>query len=93
MGKLSFHPDVAYQSSQFFEVLNIPRLRQGAYALVGGHIDFETRDGRWSASLWAKNLTNQFYFTSRIDLLAGFGFDLNHIGNPRTYGATVGFKF
>lgn len=93
MGKLSLHPDVAYQSSQFFEVLNVPRLRQPSYALVGGHIDWESADGRFNASIWGKNLTDKFYFTSRVDLLAGFGFDYNHIGNPRMYGVTVGAKF
>lgn len=93
MGKVSVHPDVSYQSSQFFEVLNVPRLRQTSYALVGGHIDWESADGRFNASVWGKNLTDKFYFTSRVDLLAGFGFDYNHIGNPRTYGVTVGAKF
>jgi iron complex outermembrane receptor protein len=92
-GKLSFHPDLSYQSSQYFEVLNIPRLRQSSYALLGGHIDYETAGGRFSASLWAKNIAQTFYFTSRVDLLAGFGLDYNHIGNPRTYGATIGYKF
>lgn len=92
-GRLSFHPEMSYQSNQYFEVLNIPRLRQSAYAIVGAHLDFETADGRWNASIWGKNLTNKHYFTSRVDLLAGFGFDYNHIGNPRTYGITVGTKF
>ncbi|OYW50006.1 MAG: TonB-dependent receptor [Novosphingobium sp. 28-62-57] len=93
MGKLSIHPDIAYQSSQFFEVLNVPRLEQPAYAIVGGHIDWESADGRFNASVWGKNLTDKFYFTSRVDLLAGFGFDYNHIGNPRMYGVSVGVKF
>lgn len=93
MGKFSLHPDIAYQSSQFFEVLNVPRLRQSSYALVGGHIDWGSADGRFNASIWGKNLTDKFYFTSRVDLLAGFGFDYNHIGNPRMYGVTVGAKF
>lgn len=93
MGKLSIHPDISYQTSQFFEVLNIPRLRQTSYAIVGGHIDWESANGRFNASIWGKNLSDKFYFTSRVDLLAGFGFDYNHIGNPRTYGITVGAKF
>ncbi len=93
MGKISLHPDIAYQTSQFFEVLNIPRLRQTSYAIVGGHIDWESADGRFNASIWGKNLSNKFYFTSRVDLLAGFGFDYNHIGNPRTYGVSVGATF
>ena len=89
-GKLSLHPDLSYVSSQYFEVFNIPRLKQRGYALVGGHIDFER--GPWTASIWGKNLTNKFYFTSRVDLISGFGFDYNHVGAPRTFGVTVGHK-
>lgn len=92
-GTLSFHPEIAYQTNQFFEVLNVARLRQGSYAVVSAHLDFETADGRWNASIWGKNLTDKQYFTSRVDLLAGFGFDYNHIGNPRTYGISIGTKF
>jgi iron complex outermembrane receptor protein len=92
-GRLSLHPEFSYASSQFFEVINVPRLEQKGYALLSGHIDYKSADDRWSASLWAKNLTNKLYFTSRIDLLGGFGFDYNHIGAPRTYGATVSVYF
>jgi iron complex outermembrane receptor protein len=92
-GKVSVHPDVSYASAQYFEVVNVPRLRQEGYALLSGHIDYQSPDGNWTASLWAKNLTNEFYFTSRIDLLNGFGFDYNHIGAPRTYGGTVQLRF
>ncbi|MDF8331782.1 TonB-dependent receptor [Novosphingobium cyanobacteriorum] len=92
-GEISVHPEIAYQASQFFEVINVPRLRMASYALVGGHIDWESEDGRFNASVWGRNLGNKLYFTSRVDLLAGFGFDYNHIGNPRTYGVTVGAKF
>ncbi|WP_332769190.1 TonB-dependent receptor [Phenylobacterium sp.] len=92
-GKLSLHADLSYASSQYFEVLNIPRLRQDRYALVSAHIDWESADGAWNASIWGKNLTDRFYFTSRVDLLAGFGFDYNHVGAPRTFGVTVGRSF
>ncbi len=92
-GKLSLHGDLAYSSSQYFEVLNISRLQQKSYALLSGHIDWESSNGRWNASIWGKNLTNKFYFTSRVDLLAGFGFDYNHISAPRSYGITVGVKY
>lgn len=92
-GKLSLHPEMSYQTSQFFEVVNIPRLRQNSYALLGGHIDWESKDKRWNVSVWGKNLADKQYFTSRVDLLAGFGFDYNHIGNPRTYGITLGMEF
>ena len=92
-GKFSIIADMAYTSGQFFDVSNTPRLEQEGYALFSGHIDWESADERWIVSVWGKNLTNKFYFTSRVDVLAGFGFDYNHLAAPRTYGVTVGVKF
>jgi iron complex outermembrane receptor protein len=71
----------------------VARLRQPSYALYGGHIDWTSADDRFTVSAWARNLGNKLYFTSRIDLLSGFGFDYNHIGTPRMYGVTAGVKF
>ena len=92
-GKLSASGDLAYTSSQFFDVVNTSRLRQSGYALLSGHIDWSSANERVNVSIWGKNLTNKLYFTSRVDLLAGFGFDYNHLAAPRTYGITVGTKF
>jgi iron complex outermembrane recepter protein len=92
-GKLGASVDLSYSGSQYFETLNVPRLQQGGYALIGAHLDWESADGKWNASVWGKNLTDKFYFTSRIDLLLGFGLDYNHVGAPRSYGITVGLKF
>lgn len=92
-GKFSASGDLAYTSSQFFDVVNTSRLRQSSYALLSGHIDWSSANERINVSIWGKNLTNKFYFTSRVDLLAGFGFDYNHLAAPRTYGITVGTKF
>jgi iron complex outermembrane recepter protein len=92
-GKFSGTADLAYTSSQFFDVVNTARLEQDGYALLSGFLRWESANGRFNASIWGKNLTNKFYFTSRVDLLAGFGFDYNHLATPRTYGITVGTTF
>ena len=92
-GSLSAHVDVAYSASQYFEVINVPRLQQGSYTLLNAHLDWESADGKWTAAVWGKNLADKFYHTSRVDLLAGFGFDYNHIGAPRTFGISAGMKF
>lgn len=93
IGTFSGTADLAYTASQFFDVVNTPRLEQGGYTLLSGFIRWESADGRYNASIWGKNLTNEFYFTSRVDLLAGFGFDYNHVAAPRTYGVTLGTTF
>lgn len=82
----------SYASSQFFEIMNVERLRQHGYAVFNGHIDWESADGRWNASVWGRNLGNKFYSTAGIDL-SGFGFDYKQWGTPRTYGVTVGTHF
>ncbi len=43
-------------------------------------------------AVWGKNLTEEEYRTSAIDL-AGFGYDYSHIGAPRMFGAEVTFRF
>lgn len=82
--------DASYVSSQFFEIVNIPRLRQSSYALLGTSVEYAS--GPMALSVWAKNLGDKVYFTSRIDL-SGFGFDYNHVGAPRTYGVTAKVTF
>jgi iron complex outermembrane recepter protein len=92
-GALTIHPEMAYQSSQYFEIFNVARLQQNGYAVFGGHLDWESANGSFNASAWARNLGNKSYFTTRGDLLSGFGFDYNHLGDPRTYGVTFGVTF
>ena len=87
-GKVSLPPSLAYQSSQYFEVINEPILRQPGYALFDAHLDWESADGHWNASAWVKNAGQRFYFTSRVDLLAGFGFIYYHIGAPAATAST-----
>ena len=88
--RLTLRADAAYTSAQFFEIVNIPRLRQPGYALLGAGMDWVRGD--WTLSLWGRNLTDRTYFTARIDL-SGFGFDYNHVGTPRTYGASIRREF
>lgn len=87
---LSLHGGVSYVAPQFFEIMNVPRLRQNGYALLEARA--ELRRGPWTLAVWGKNLTDRQYFTSRIDL-SGFGFDYNHIGTPRTFGGTLKFTY
>ncbi len=91
-GKLVLSGSGSYASSQFFEIMNVERLKQGGYALFNAHLDWTSADGRWNAALWGRNLGQKFYTTAGIDL-SGFGFDYKQWGTPRTYGVTVGTSF
>ena len=56
-------------------------------------LQFDAASDRWSAALWVRNLAEEEYRTSVIDLQASFGFDYSHVGAPRTYGAELTYRF
>lgn len=68
---------------------------QDSYALLNARVTFTTVDGRWSFSLWGKNLTDEVYKTQY------FSFDGNTLltpgalvlGEPRMYGADIRLNF
>lgn len=90
-GRLSLHPDISYVSSHYFDIFNTSYLKQSGYVLFGAHVDYER--GPFTASAWAKNLSDKFYTTAQVDGLGAFGFVYNHVGTPRTFGVTVGYEF
>jgi iron complex outermembrane receptor protein len=83
---LAFQMSGNYVAAQFFEPFNIDRLEQEAYTLVNARIALRANDGVWELGAWGNNLTDEFYLTSAVDLLGGFGYDYSHRGAPRSYG-------
>ena len=50
-GKLVLSGSGSYASSQFFEIMNVERLKQRGYALFNAHLDWTSADGRWNAAV------------------------------------------
>lgn len=64
--------------------------------LIDSYTTFNLRggillDSGFNATIWAKNITDEHYFTdlSWSDL----GVMQGQVGTPRTYGLTVGYQF
>jgi iron complex outermembrane receptor protein len=66
------------------------RLRQPAFALLGGYVKWSDGEGKWSYGLWGNNVTSRHYYTY-ADAFA-FG-DVYSPAMPATYGVAVGRKF
>lgn len=91
---------VNFQSKQNFSVEQDPLLVQQAYALVDASLGVKQIDGRYSLTVFVKNLFDQNYLTSiaHNSLLATTSnpYDLNSTYNKdadRYFGATLGMKF
>lgn len=78
-----------------------PRKIQEAFTLVNARLGFGSKDQTWMVELWAQNVTDEEYFQvafdpalqgSSIGPTATSAIDA-FLGAPRTYGATLRFKF
>lgn len=72
-----------YLGTTFFDLANT--IRQSPYNLINARIGVEAKN--ISLFLWGRNLFNRKYI--------GYAYDFGavHLGNPRTYGATIGLRF
>jgi iron complex outermembrane receptor protein len=66
------------------------RARQGAYALVNASITWTDPTGHQYIRIWGNNLGNVTYRTHYNPLSNG---TYSPIGDPLTYGGTIGYKF
>jgi outer membrane receptor protein involved in Fe transport len=65
-------------------------LANPSYVTIDLRAGLQDVDGRWRASVWARNVTNKDYWTSIFragDVLSRFA------GRPRVFGASVGYSF
>jgi len=70
--------DAAFRDQFYFDATNSDRLEQDGYWLVNARLGFGPEDGKWSVSIWGKNIFDEEYYRDIIDL-SQFGF----------YGPTV----
>lgn len=81
--------DMNYNSETFADLAQTPSLRIAPYTIFGLRGGVESADGRWSATAWAKNVTNKYYWYN-----AQVGYDTiwRLTGMPATYGVSLSYK-
>jgi iron complex outermembrane receptor protein len=92
-GGVSARVDGNYQSRQYFDLENRPTASQGGYGLLNARLGWKTASGNAGVDLWVRNISDTFYTKDKIDLLSGFGFIYNRVGDPRTFGVTLAVNF
>jgi iron complex outermembrane receptor protein len=87
-GMLDVNVNGSYNSGYYWDPDN--RLRQPAFALLGGYAKWTDGEGKWSYRLWGNNVTSRHYYPYE-DAFA-FG-DIYSPAMPATYGVAVERKF
>ena len=83
---------------QYFDAFNTERIAQDAYAVGNARLSFDSAGPRnFSVAFWVKNVTDEKYLAyglNQNDADTGqLGFDYTLVGEPRTYGVEVGYRF
>lgn len=90
---LGLQLDFSHLSSQEFDLSNDPRFTEPSRTIVNlrGSYDFGPHR-QYTFEIWAKNIGNERYCTTRIDLTP-FGFIECTPSMPPSYGATFRYRF
>jgi iron complex outermembrane receptor protein len=84
--------DARYESKWWADFVHNLGTRQDAYAKINAELAYYAGDGRWSAGIWGRNLTDKVVIAATA--AAGIpGPATAYLDSPRTYGVRAGFKF
>lgn len=105
-GTLKLHADYSFIASRYFDFFTTgdPAQKQAVaianeasrirgYGLLNGQITFAMDKPGIELSVWGRNLTNQEWFTNVFNSYTGLGATVQYQGQPRTYGASVAFRW
>lgn len=103
-GDLDFQFNVNYKGHQFFDLakfqdgtsgpfLEDPYTQQNGYWLANARVSYAFDDGKWELAGWIRNITGKQYYLDEFNLQNPFGFIQGIIGQPRTIGAEVDYRF
>ena len=82
--------NISYQDATNGGFGALPQLRIRSYALLDLRAGIASASGRWRATVYGENLTNQYYWVSAAHTGDVFA---RYAGRPLSYGLRISYKF
>jgi iron complex outermembrane receptor protein len=92
-GQLSAEADAKWNKAQYLELINAEDDLQPSYVVMNARAAFTSGDGRWEYSIYCKNCADRWYRIYNLDLSGFIGIDQSVYGPPRTFGASVAYRW
>lgn len=91
-GRLTFGGDGRFVDAHFLSVDNRANLRESGYWVANAYVQLDSNAG-WYLRGGVKNLTDTLYRTDGQEFSSVGNIQTVYFGDPRTWNATVGFRF
>jgi iron complex outermembrane recepter protein len=86
---MRLNADYSYQSKVYYDQFNAEEIAQGSYGLLNASASLSSEDEAIEISLFARNIADEVYRVSGVNLLDDFGYGLNYYGEPRVVGVRL----
>ena len=91
LGSLVLRMEYSYRDRVFYTLFNDPMAAANSHEIVNGRLTLNSRDDKWSAALYVRNLLDEDY---EVGGFRGGAFgNIAIFGRPRTYGINLKYNF
>lgn len=91
MGSLILRMEYSYRDRIFYTLFNDPLAAAASHNIVNGRLTLNSRDDKWSAAVYVRNLLDEDY---EVGGFRGGAFgNIAQFGRPRTYGINLKYNF
>jgi iron complex outermembrane receptor protein len=92
-GTMAAQVDFNYIEERVLNGIDHPGLFEDSYTIANARLGYTTQDGKWDASVWVKNFTDEDYVPALFDISTFTGVIIDAPGAPRWVGATIRYSF
>jgi iron complex outermembrane receptor protein len=92
-GALDVQASANYKGHAFFDISNSPYLDQTGYWIENVRVAYAFSGERWEIAAYIRNLSGEHYYVDKFDLTSPFGLIQGVVGQPRTIGAELNYRF
>jgi iron complex outermembrane receptor protein len=92
-GQLSVESDAKWNKQQYMELINAEDDLEHSYIVANARVAYTSGDGHWEYAAYCKNFTDRWYRVYNLDLSGFLGIDQSVFGPPRTFGASVLYRW
>jgi iron complex outermembrane receptor protein len=92
-GSTAAQIDFSYVGDRSVNGIDHPGLYEDSFLTANARLGYATADGKWEASLWVKNFTDENYVNTSFDLSTFLGTEITVPNKPRWFGGSVRYNF